>query len=91
MEVTMISIIMIILLTYILIGGIMYGLQTSYIVDDEPEFFDNLEDLFFIELIAECLLLWPMHLWRYYFRKIRFSKWWRNNICERVPDDFEGF
>jgi hypothetical protein len=91
MEVTMGSIIIILLLTYFLIGGIMFGIQTTKIVDDDPDFFDNLEDLFLLELIAECVFLWPTHLWRYYSRKILFSKWWRNNICERLPDDFEGF
>ncbi len=85
------SIIIILLITYILIGFIMFGMQTTKIVDDDPEFFDNLEDLFLLELMAECVLLWPVHLWRYYFRKIRFSEWYRNNICERLPDDFEGF
>lgn len=85
------SIIIILLLTYILIGGIMYGLQMTYMVDDDPEFFDDLEDLFFLELIAECVLLWPRHLFRYYFYKVIFSEWWKNNICQRLPDDFEGF
>jgi hypothetical protein len=87
----MTTIIIILSLVYVLIGFIMYGLQMTHIVDDDPEFFDDLEDLFFLELIAECVLLWPVHLWRYYFRKIRFSEWYRNNICERLPDDFEGF
>lgn len=87
----MVSIIMIILLTYLLIGGVMCGLQITYIVDDDPDFFDELEDLFLIELVAECVFLWPVHLWRYYFNKIRFSKWWKNNICDRVPDDFKDF
>jgi hypothetical protein len=84
MEISIVSIIIIILLTYVLIGGVMCGLQMTYIVDE-------LEDLFLLELAAKCVFLWPVHLWRYYFKKIRFSKWWRNNICERVPDDFEGF
>ncbi len=87
----MVSIIMILLLTYILIGGIMYGLQMSFMVDNDPEFFDDLEDLFRLELIAECVFLWATHLWRYYFNKIIFSEWWKNNICQRLPDDFKGF
>jgi glycerol-3-phosphate acyltransferase PlsY len=41
MEVTMGSIIIILLLTYFLIGGIMFGLQTTKIVDDDPEFCRN--------------------------------------------------
>jgi len=85
------SIIIILLLTYILIGFIMYGLQMTYMVDNDPEFFDNLEDLFLLELTAECVFLWPIHLFRHYFTKIRFSEWWKNNICQRLPDNFKGF
>lgn len=81
----------IILLFYILIGGFIYSVQIAIMHDDEPEFVEKLEDIFLLEFALECLLVWPVHLVRYYFFKIRFSKWWKENICERLSDDSKDF
>lgn len=83
----MLEFFIILILIYFVIGGIIMSFQETHITDDEEDFFNDIDGIFYLQFVLSSVFLWPSHIFKYYYYRLIFSKWWSNHICAEAPDD----